>query len=107
MLFAILATKFRGRVNEQPENYGAIIAGDLDQVGLGDEPAEFDQLARAFAALHLPCPRVMSRPLRLKAIAGLRHSPVRRSCSGQRLYECGRRRHERRPRRSCATPPSG
>jgi len=83
LLFAIISTEFRGRFNEQSENDGAIVAGDFDQIGLCDQPAEFDQLARALAALHLPRPHVMPRRLRLQAVPRLHRSPMRRPCCGQ------------------------
>ena len=69
-MFARFAAQRRGGFDEQPEDDGAIVAGELDQ------------LARSLAALHLPGPRVMPRPLRLKPIAGLHRSPMRRSRSG-------------------------
>jgi len=81
-MFARFAAQRRGGFDEQPEDDGAIVAGELDQIDLGDKAAKLDQLARSLAALHLPGPRVMPRPLRLKPIAGLHRSPMRRSRSG-------------------------
>ena len=85
MPFAVLAAQLRARLDEQPENDRAIIAGQLDQIGLGNEAAKLDQLARPLAALHLPSPRVMPRPLRLKAVARLNRSPMRRPRSRECL----------------------
>lgn len=78
MLLAAFSAQRRGSLDQQAEDDRPIIAGQLDQIGLGNEAAEFDQLARSFTALQLPRPRVMPRPLRLKAIARLHRSPMRR-----------------------------
>jgi hypothetical protein len=38
LLLACFATQRRGRLYEQPKDDRAIIAGQLDQIGLGDQP---------------------------------------------------------------------
>src|SRR5687768_9910983 len=105
LLLAPFAPQRRGRLDEQPEQDGAVVARQFDQIGLGDEAAELDQLAGTLAALHLPRSRVMPRPLRLQAIARLYCSPVPGTRSRERLCQRGRGLRERRRRRSCATPP--
>ena len=44
------------------ENHSAVVVGQLDQTGLGDEAAKLDQLARSFTPLHRPRPRATPRP---------------------------------------------
>lgn len=78
LTLARFASQRRGGFNQQAEDDGAIVAGQLDEVGLSDESTKLDQLMGAFAALHLPRPRVMPRPLRLQAIARLHRSSMRR-----------------------------
>lgn len=78
LLLAAFAAQRRGGLDQQAKNDRAIIASQLDKIGLGDQPTQLDQLARPLAALHLPCPRVMPRPLRLETVARLRRPPVRR-----------------------------
>src|SRR3546814_14740585 len=59
--FAIGTPKFRGRLNQQSENNSTIILRSVDQPGLRDQPAELDQPPRAFAPLHDPGARVVTR----------------------------------------------
>lgn len=67
--FAPIALQSRGGFDKQPEHYSAIIVRQLDQPCFGDKAAEFDELARSFAALHLPDPRVKARPRRQQAVS--------------------------------------
>jgi hypothetical protein len=46
--------EFRGDGEEGTEQYGAIIVGEFDQSSLLNQSTEFDQMARAFAAVHDP-----------------------------------------------------
>lgn len=85
MLLAAFASQRRGSLDQQAEDDRPIIAGQLDQIGLGNEAAEFDQLARSFTALHLPRTRVMPRPFRLQAVPRLNRSPMRRPRSRECL----------------------
>lgn len=105
LLIAGFTSQRRRGIDQQPQNDRPIVAGKLNQIGLGDEAAEFDQLTRTVAALHLPFPRVMPRRLSLKSVASLYRPPVRAPCCSQRFYEHRRRYRERRRRRFCATPP--
>ena len=82
MLLTSFAAQRRRGIDQQTKYHGAIIARQLDQIGLRDEPAKLDQLTRALTAFHLPSPRVMPCPLRLKPVAGLHRSPMRRPRSG-------------------------
>jgi len=53
-LCAILASEPASRINQQAQDHSPIVIGKRDQIGLHDQSAQFDQMARAFAALHLP-----------------------------------------------------
>src|SRR3546814_12753704 len=66
----------RGR-EERAIEHGAVIIGEIDQPGFDDEPAKLNELTRAFAALHLPFPRVMPRSFRQYPVAHFRHAAAR------------------------------
>jgi len=51
---AIIAAQSRCGFRQQTKDHRAIIVGKIDQTGLGDQPAELDQLPGSFAPLHLP-----------------------------------------------------
>ena len=68
---------------QRTENGGAIIAGQFDDPGFGDETAELDEVPRPHPALDLPCAHVMSRPCRLMPVARRPVAPERRQCRGQ------------------------
>lgn len=42
LLFTRFAAQGRGGIDKQTQDHGAIVTGELDEVGLGDETAEFD-----------------------------------------------------------------
>ena len=52
------AVELIGEVEEGAEEGGAVVAQQLDQAGLLDESAEFDEVAGAFAACLGPIARV-------------------------------------------------
>ena len=76
-LFTVVALKHRGDFEERAVEHGAIIAGEIDQTGFPNKPAEFDQMPCALAPLHDPFPRVMSRALRFQPMSG-RYRPLER-----------------------------
>ena len=57
---------------ESPVEHRAIVARQIDEPGLGDETAEFDQLPRPVAPVHDPGSRVIPR------LPGFRSPPRRR-----------------------------
>lgn len=104
-LFASLAAKKRGCVEQQPEHHRAIIVGQVDEAGLGDEPAELDQLAGALAPLHDPVAGILAGAIMLKPT--VQHSQaVECRPAAQQLHQmaCGSCA-ERRPRPAYARPP--
>lgn len=70
-LLAILATQPGGGFHHHAEQHGAVVVCQLNQPGFDDEAAQFDQMPGAFAALHLPFPRVMPRRLSLESVERL------------------------------------
>ena len=54
MLFSLLALEHLGEFEERAIEQRAIVIGELDQPGLDDQAAEFDQVTGTFAALHNP-----------------------------------------------------
>lgn len=103
---AIRPAQFRCRLDQYAEDHSAIIVGELDDPSLGDEPAQFDQMPRALAPLHLPVAGLMPRLPRLKTVVSGRRPSQRRLVHGQ----CGCQRLrvalERTQHPACATPPS-
>jgi hypothetical protein len=49
-VFTVVALKHRGDVEERAVKHGAIVAGEIDQTGFPDKPAEFDQTPCTLAA---------------------------------------------------------
>ena len=43
-----------GKFEQPTQQGGAVVIGEIDEAGLGDEAAKFDQVMRALAALHDP-----------------------------------------------------
>lgn len=74
-MFAIAITQPRCSLQQQAQDRGTIVLGHLNQTSFSDEPAQFDQLPRAFAPFHLPVAAIMPRPLRLEPIPRLAHPP--------------------------------
>ena len=69
----------RGEVCEAEQgaiDHGAVVAGQLDQTGLGHQAAEFDQMAGAFASLHDPGSCVIARPEGFSAAPRLEDPPL-------------------------------
>jgi len=58
---AIRAREAVGQFEQAAQKGGAIVVSEINQAGLGDEAAQFDQVMGAFAALHDPGPRVLAR----------------------------------------------
>ncbi|AOG02549.1 hypothetical protein BSY18_4166 (plasmid) [Blastomonas sp. RAC04] len=104
LLIAVVALEFRCCFDQHTEDHGSIIARELDQFCLGDEPAKLDQLARAFAALHSPVSHVMLCPVCQQTVARLDRSHVCHQCLCQLIGECWLH-PERTQRRVCARPP--
>jgi len=105
LLVAIVtAQPCRGFV-EQPEDHRAIVVGKIDEAGLGDQPAELDELPRTLAARHLPGAVVMTRLFRQQSVA-LRADPAERfpALLQARGQWCGRLKRMRS--RAGAMPPS-
>lgn len=73
-LFAFLTAQLGRNGEERAVERGAIVIGEIDQSGFHDEAAQFDQLTRAFAALHGPFAHVGSRLLCFKPIPRRCHS---------------------------------
>ena len=61
LAITIFALQSGGDLEERAIDHGAIVIGEDHQASLGDQPAELDQLAGAFAALHDPGSPVMAR----------------------------------------------
>jgi len=103
----LVGAQFCRRLDQQPEDCGAIIVGQFDKARLGDKPAQFDQLPRALAALHLPGPRVMPRLLQCQAMAGAGRAALLIARCRQRAGQSPVRpaRQKRTRRRVCAMPP--
>lgn len=53
-MLALMALELGGDPKQRAENGGAIISGQIDDAGLDDETAEFNQMSGAFAAVDLP-----------------------------------------------------
>lgn len=51
-------------LHQQPEDSDPVIAGEIDQFRLRDEPAKLDQLPCPLASFHNPRTRVTARPRR-------------------------------------------
>ncbi len=68
-MFSLLALELVGHPKQRAVDHSAIIAGQVHDPGLDDEPAEFDQMPGALAALDLPCAHVMPRQHRLMPVA--------------------------------------
>ncbi|ABQ38286.1 hypothetical protein BBta_6371 [Bradyrhizobium sp. BTAi1] len=68
---------------QRAKDGSAIIAGQVDESSFHDEPAEFDQMPRALAALDLPCAHIMPSPCCLATVARRPVSPERRQCCAQ------------------------
>lgn len=66
-LSALIALKPVSHSEQRAEDDGAIIAGQVHDPGFHDEAAEFDETARALAALDLPRATCYVVPLRLDA----------------------------------------
>ncbi len=61
-VFALIAFELVGHPEQRAKNEGTVIAGQINDTGLYDEAAEFDQMPRALATLDLPCAHVMPCP---------------------------------------------
>lgn len=81
-MFALIALKLVRHPEERAENDGAIVTGQVDDAGFDDQPAEFDQMSRALAALDLPCSHIMPRLRRLMTVARHSVAPKRHQCRG-------------------------
>ena len=65
-----MALQLGGDPQQRAVDDSAIIVGQFDDACLDDEPAEFDQMSGALAALDLPGAHIMPSPCRLPAIVG-------------------------------------
>ena len=72
---AILAPQRRSTSDQEAENHGSVIVGQLDQPGLCDQSAQFDQLPRSLTPRHLPRPRVMPGSPGEQPVVHRLHSP--------------------------------
>lgn len=77
-LIALVALQTSRRFDQQPEDDGAVVIGEIDQLRLGDEAAELDQLSCPFAPLHLPFPRAVTVAPQDQPVAMRRRSSCRR-----------------------------
>jgi hypothetical protein len=68
-MFALIALELVSHPKQRAVDRGAIIAGQLHDASLDNEPAQFDEVPRALAALDLPRAHVMSRLCHLMAVA--------------------------------------
>ena len=50
-----------GKFEQPAQQGGAVVVGEIDQAGLGDEPAKLDQVVSTLAALHDPGSRIEAR----------------------------------------------
>ena len=76
-LFAMIALQLVGHPEQRAVDHGAVVACQVDDPGLDDEAAEFDQMSRALSALQarMSC-RARAARCRLRA-ARLRLSAAR------------------------------
>ena len=74
---AILASQLVRHPQERAVEHCAIVIGEIDQSRLHDQPAEFDELARAFASLDLPLAHSASRLRRFKPMPYYDQAPHR------------------------------
>lgn len=65
-----MALELLGDPKHRSVNDGAIVIGQINDAGLEDETAEFDQMSGALAALDLPRAHVIASQGRLLSIAG-------------------------------------
>src|SRR5690606_33490717 len=104
--FATLAAELFGNPDHRAVDRGAVVIGQVHDARLDDEATEFDQMARAPAALDLPVPHVMPRPLRLMPVARRPVAFERRRCRGQPLAQIAATCLERTRHRVSPMPPS-
>ena len=67
---AVVATilELTGEFEKRPQQRGAIVIDKLDEAGLLDEAAEFDQMAGAGAAVLHPLPLVVTCPIPVQPV---------------------------------------
>ena len=65
----MIALELVGHPEQRAVDDGTVVFRQIDESGLDDEAAEFNQMSRALTALDLPCAHVMPRPCRLQAVA--------------------------------------
>ncbi|BAB52122.1 mll5731 [Mesorhizobium japonicum MAFF 303099] len=82
-MFSTFAFELGGDPKQGAIDGGAIVIGQLDDAGFGDETAEFDQMSGAFSALDLPRAHVIASLCRLPAIVGCPVVLERCDCCGE------------------------
>lgn len=105
-LFTIVTLQRRGKIEQRAEQNGAVIVHKFDEPSLGDEAAELDQLAGAFAPLHDPGAGVDTGTAQFKPVALDGRTGECRPTRVQSRELAGGARAERRPRPAGASPPS-
>jgi len=103
-MFAVFAVELFGHPDHRAVDHGAVVAGQVHDARLDDEAAEFDQMPRSLAALDLPCPHVMPRPLCLMPVARRPVALERRQCRGQMPEQIAATGPERTQRRASPMP---
>ena len=103
-LLASLALQPGGAFDDRAEDDRAIIIGELDEPGFGDEPAKLDQLPRARAPGHHPRSRIVTRAAKLDARAQARH-PRQAAQRHRQRHAQPELASERTKRRARASPP--
>lgn len=104
--FSVLAVKFVGYPKQSAVDDGTIIPGEAHDAGLDHEPAKFDQMPRAPAALDLPASHVMPRPRRSMPVVCRPVAFERRRRRAQMPVQIAATAPERTQRHASPMPPS-
>jgi len=109
--FAVLAPEQIGELEKPAEQGGAIIGGQFDETGFGDETAELDEMVGALAAVQNPRPLVGTRDDPLTAMDPGQHPFELKVQIGQIAFDSQRSFScatfgEKRRRPPDARPPS-
>ena len=104
--FALIALELVGHPEQCAVDHDAVIAGEIHDPSLDHETAEFDKVARALAAIDLPCAHVMPRPCGLMPVALRLVAPERRRHRGHLPMQFAATLPERTRPRVSPMPPA-